>query len=169
MIFWTVSSGCLAESEIPNRGKKSAACWPQARRPWRGWSWKADVGAQSPPQQISKPFPGCSSLPYPEIRQELRPFEHKLPALVAWPCKTSCTFLHHNPVSGDWLYCRRARGPKFASVTTFLWGSRLSHSLKLTQLVSVRSQTGTPSLWRGRDWMPRCSPHCLPALEGFQT
>lgn len=46
--------------------------------------------------------------------------EHELPLLLAQPCKTSCTFLHHHPLSGDWLYCPRVRGPRFASVTTYL-------------------------------------------------
>ena len=100
--------------------------------------------------------------------------EHELPLLLAQPCKTSCTFLHHHPVSGDWLYCPRVRGPRFASVTTYLVRESGSERFKSffkahTKLVSVRSQTGTPSLWRVRDWMPHCSPRCLPALEGFQT
>ena len=33
------------------------------------------------------------------------------------PHNKRCTFLHHKPVTVDWLYCRRASGPKFGSVT----------------------------------------------------
>ena len=33
-----------------------------------------------------------------------------------------CTFLHHTPVSVDWLYCARASGPKFRS-ETYCWRS----------------------------------------------
>lgn len=33
------------------------------------------------------------------------------------PCDKCCTFLHHSPVSVDWLYRARASGPKFGSVT----------------------------------------------------
>lgn len=38
--------------------------------------------------------------------------------LPVWHLKINhCPFLHHNPVSGDWLYCVQVMGPTFGSVT----------------------------------------------------
>ena len=37
------------------------------------------------------------------------------------PCNKCYTFLHHNPVSVDWLYCMQASGPTFGSVTPGAW------------------------------------------------
>ena len=54
-----------------------------------------------------------SHLVYGILLQQPRP----LYLLLPWPCDKCCTFLHHNLVSVDWLYCMQASGPKYGSVT----------------------------------------------------
>ena len=60
----------------------------------------------------------CLYKPFPESLQGVQVFQ----ALATWtsclvPCNKCCTFLHHNQVSVDWLYCVQITGPKFGSVT----------------------------------------------------
>ena len=48
---------------------------------------------------------------------ELGCFEYELPGLFLVPYNKHCNFLHHSPVSVDWLYCIPSKGPKFGSLT----------------------------------------------------
>ena len=45
---------------------------------------------------------------FPESHWGFESFECYLPTLLTWSCNKCCTFLHHNPVSIDWLYCMSA-------------------------------------------------------------
>lgn len=51
-----------------------------------------------------------------KIAFEFGSFEHELPALLAGPYNKHCIFLHHSPVSLNWLCCM-VNGPKFSSVS----------------------------------------------------
>ena len=51
-------------------------------------------------------------------------------------CNKHCTFLHHNPVSGDWLYCARESRPKFGSVTI----SHQKHHIKSTNNQNIKNE-----------------------------
>ena len=58
-------------------------------------------------------------------------------ALAVWtpcsvPCDESCTFLHHNLMSVDWLYCTRVSGPKFGLLTEQWKSCICPHSPNLT-------------------------------------
>ena len=45
---------------------------------------------------------------FPDSHWGFESFECYLPILLTWSCNKCCTFLHHNPVSIDCLYCMSA-------------------------------------------------------------
>ena len=47
----------------------------------------------------------------------LGPLSISCPYSCLAPCNKYCTFLHHNSISIDWVYCARVNGSKFGSVT----------------------------------------------------
>ena len=66
----------------------------------------------------------CEPLPCLDFKNALlKPTEESgfwalaAPDSLLGVCNKRCTFLHHTPVSVDWLYSARASGPKFGSVT----------------------------------------------------
>ena len=70
----------------------------------------------------------CSPLPHaafktPSLKAfgEFGSFELELPILLVWHRAINATFLHHNLVSIDWLYCVRVSGLKFGQVTNFTY------------------------------------------------
>ena len=93
-------------------------------------------------------------------------FKHYLPRLLAWSLAIHCMFLHHNPVSVDWIYQEQAAGPEFVFVTHALYMFKeltyvLQTSVMLLQLLLSRFS---------RVWLcatPQTAAHQAPLSLGF--
>lgn len=93
-----------------------------------------------------------------KLVRKFRLFDYELPLTPCTaPYNKRCTFLHHNLVSADWLYCMWASRPKFGSVTEREHAAHhLQNDLKLLFPVSPQSPThlGSTSHPRLRPWLP---------------
>lgn len=129
-------------------------------RPHPGWNQKVDdVDSQLPHHQ---PVRGMSTSwshpPTPSLMLFFKMLPRKplgssgllssgCPGLLAWHRGINCTFLHHNPVSVEWLYCTWVNGPKSGSVT---WRQTWDIPHQLLQHIFLKSNLARPHapLWR---------------------
>ena len=130
------------------------------RRPQPGWNQKVDDvdSAASPPtsqknvhELITSPnlflhavFKNVAQKAFGEFRS-FRLWLSWTPCLTPW--NKLYTFLHHNPVSADWLYCTWASGSKSGSVT---WRQTWDIPHQLVQHIFLKSNLAGPHapLWR---------------------
>ena len=90
--------------------------------------------------------------------REFRFWSISCPHSLFGSCNKHCTFLHHNPVSVDWLYCVQENGPKFDSVTLVhricVWFTLVS---TVSFLKWLNHLVVSPALWEF--WLLHILPH----------
>ena len=105
----------FADTETPTRWEKLTVCCPQAHRPQRDWNRKVnepDLNHQ-PVGRMSMSWL-CTATPHSSCLKKPFPESYQGDSLLG-TCNEHCTFLNHDPVPVDWLYCMQVSGSKFGS------------------------------------------------------
>ena len=114
---------CFTDAKTPTKWKKLTTWWPWACSPQTYWHLRIDTANPCDTTLLThhQPIRIVHKLTtYPGMH----PTPKTLPLqILCWnpsclaPFNKHCTFLHHNPVSVDWLYCAWANEHNFGSVT----------------------------------------------------